>query len=58
MRSTRSACTVIAKGTQAYDEIMNKMWNLWDATENDDGYTAGCDSDQLDEFIEATRAKH
>lgn len=56
-RVTRDG-VVIPRGTEAYDEIMNKMRNLWDAIENDDWYTAGCSSDQLDDFIEASRAKH
>lgn len=56
-RVTRDG-VLIAPGTAAYDEIMNKMSNLRDAITNDDWYTDGCTPDQLDEFIEVTRANH
>ena len=56
-RLTRDG-TVVAPGTEAYDEIMDKMWNLRDAITNYDLQTAGCTSAQLDEFIEATGATH
>jgi hypothetical protein len=56
-RLTRDGA-VITPGTAAYDEIMNKMGNLWDATANDGWYAANCTSEELEEFIDATRAKH
>ena len=56
-RLTRDG-TVISPGTAAYDEIMNEMKNLRDATADDEWYNANCSSDQLEEFIAATRAKH
>jgi len=56
-RLTRDG-TVITPGTATYDEIMNKMGNLWDATANDQWYAANCASEELEEFIDATRAKH
>jgi hypothetical protein len=56
-RLTRDG-TVISLGTAAYDDIMSKMGNLRDAAADDEWYSANCTSDQLEEFIEATRAKH
>ena len=56
-RLTRDGA-LIEPGTATYEEIMAKMGNLAEAMASDDGYTANCSSEDLDAFIETTRAKH
>lgn len=56
-RLTRDG-TVILPGTATYADTMNEMGNLWGAIENDYWYTEGCTAEQLDDFVQVTRAKH
>ena len=55
-RLTRDG-VVLPPESADYIETMGRMGNLSAAMANDAGYVAACDDDQLDEFVEATRAK-